>query len=254
MKKNKTGCLLQAGETLSFPALDFPFISHGIFNRHGGVSPAPWNTNNVAYGLGDSQENVRANRERIKKNLGFKRLVSAKQVHGSRVYTVAVRPSHDLETDGFDALITNVSGTGLMIQQADCQAVFLVDPEKRAVGIAHAGWQGSAADIIAETVFAMSRTFSTEPADLTAAISPSLGPCCAEFVNFNSELPVALHPYQVQPDYFDFWAISRDQLCAAGIRPENIHTAGICTRCNKDFFSYRREKNTGRFASVIGIK
>ena len=143
---------------------------------------------------------------------------------------------------------------GLMIQQADCQAVFLFDPATKAVGIIHVGWRGSVADIIAETVFVMSRAFAVEPVDISAAVSPSLGPCCAEFINYHTELPAALHAYQVRPNYFDFWAISRDQLCAAGVRPENIQVAGICTCCNRDYFSYRRHKITGRFASVAGIK
>jgi YfiH family protein len=234
--------------------LSSSFLFHGTFNRHGGASPSPWDSNNVSFGLGDKPENVYANREQIKKTLGFKRLVSAKQVHGSQVYTVGENPTDDLEIDGFDALITNMPGIGLMIQQADCQAVFLFDPENKAIGIAHVGWRGTVADVIAETVFAMSLTFSTEPVDITAAISPSLGPCCAEFVNFRSELPAALHGYQVRPNYFDFWAISHDQLSAAGVRPENIHAAAICTCCNLDFFSYRRDRNTGRFASVIGIR
>ena len=231
-----------------------PFLFYGTFNRHGGVSPSPWDSNNVSFGLGDKSENVRANREQIKKAIGFKRLVSAKQVHGTKVHVVDEAPGEDLEANAFDALITNVPGIGLMIQQADCQAVFLFDPEKKAVGIAHVGWRGTVADIIAETVFTMSQTFSTEPVDIIAAISPSLGPCCAEFVNFRSELPTALHGYQVRPNYFDFWKISRDQLSSTGIRPENIHVAGICTCCNQDFFSYRRERDTGRFASVIGMK
>jgi copper oxidase (laccase) domain-containing protein len=100
----------------------------------------------------------------------------------------------------------------------------------------------------------MSQFFSTEPVDLIAAISPSLGPCCAEFINHRAKLPEALHSYQIRENYFDFWAISRDQLSASGIRPENIHVAEICTCCDLNYFSYRREKNTGRFASVIGIK
>jgi len=237
-----------------FPGLFSTFVFHGTFNRHGGVSPSPWDTRNVSFGLGDKSENIYANRKQIKETLDFKRLVSAKQVHGSRVHIINESPADDLEINDFDALITNVPGIGLMIQQADCQAVFLFDPENKAVGIAHVGWRGTVADIIAETVFAMSQAFSTEPVDITAAISPSLGPCCAEFINFRSELPAALHGYQVRDNYFDFWAISRDQLCAAGIRPENIQVAEICTCCNHDFFSYRRDKNTGRFASVIGIR
>jgi YfiH family protein len=252
--EDKQGCLLPTPNILISQGFSSSCLVHGTFNRHGGVSPPPWDSNNVSFGLGDSSENVRANRRQIKKALGFKRLVSAKQVHDSRVYTVDTIPTDDMEIDGFDALITNVPGMGLMIQQADCQAVFLFDPEKKAIGIAHVGWRGSVADIISKTVFAMSRVFSTEPVDVKAAISPSLGPCCAEFVNFRSELPDALHGYEVRPNYFDFWAISHDQLCSTGIRPENIHIAAICTRCNQDFFSYRRDRDTGRFTSVIGIR
>ena len=237
-----------------FPALVSPQLCHGVFNRHGGVSPAPWNSSNVSFGLGDSRENVLANRERIKNLLGLSRLVSAGQIHGSRVYTLTERLQEDIEIDGFDGLVTNVPDTGLMIQQADCQAVLLADPAKQAIGIAHVGWRGTVAGIIAETVYAMRRAFATDPADLMAGISPSLGPCCAEFVNFRTELPGQLHSYQVRPTYFDFWAISRNQLCSAGVRPINIHTAGVCTRCSRDYFSYRREKQTGRFGSVIGIK
>jgi YfiH family protein len=231
---------------LTFPSLLSPLLFHGVFNRCGGVSPAPWASQNVSFGLGDDPQNVRANRKRIKKTLGCAHLVSSRQVHGSRVFVAQESLEDDLEIEGFDGLVTNVPGLGLMIQQADCQAVMLFGPENTGVGIAHAGWRGSVADVISRTVVAMGEAFATAPGDIIAAISPSLGPCCAEFVNYKAELPVSLHGYQVRPNYFDFWAISRDQLCATGVRPENIHIAEICTCCNRDYFSYRRDKNTGR--------
>jgi YfiH family protein len=254
MNITNNGCLQPKENILAYPDFSSCPIFHGSFNRHGGISPPPWDSNNVSFGLGDEDDNVTANRKQIKQALGFKCLVSANQVHGSKVHTVTGCSSDGQEIDGVDGLITNVPGIGLMVQQADCQAVFLFDPVQKAVGIAHVGWRGTVANIIAEIVFTMSLEYSTEPVDIVAAISPSLGPCCAEFINFRSELPESLHGYQVQPNYFDFWKISQDQLCSAGIRPENIQIAGICTCCNKDFFSYRREKNTGRFASVIGIR
>jgi YfiH family protein len=250
----KHGSLQPKINMLTFPALSSSYLFHGVFNRYGGVSPKPWDSQNVSFGLGDDPQNIRTNRETIKKNLDCTNLVSARQVHGSKVYIIKKNPEKDLEVDGFDALVTNVQGLGLMIQQADCQAVMLFDQDKRVVGIAHAGWRGSVADIISSTVSAMNDAFATEPVELIAAISPSLGPCCAEFVNYRSELPVSLHGYQVRPDYFDFWAISRDQLSSAGVRQENIHTAEICTCCSHDYYSYRRSNKTGRFASVIGLR
>jgi YfiH family protein len=253
MKMSKHEGIQSHDNLLAFPALFSPLIFHGIFKRYPGVSPPPWDAQNISFGLGDDPVNVRANRAGIKKALGCTHLVSARQVHGSQVFAVKENPGSDLEVEGFDGLITNVAGLGLMIQQADCQAVMLFDPQKKAVGIAHVGWRGSICDIITKTISTMRNAFATEPNDLIAAISPSLGPCCAEFVNYDAELPSSFHGYQVRPNYFDFWAISRDQLCTAGVCPENIHSAQICTRCNRDFFSYRRDRQTGRSASVIGI-
>ncbi|MDX1775540.1 MAG: peptidoglycan editing factor PgeF [Desulfobulbales bacterium] len=243
-----------SGNTLYCQAFPPDAVFHAVFNRTGGVSVSPWDSNNVSHGLGDDPENVRRNRARIKQALGIDHMASARQVHGSEVCHLVEKPAADFEADGYDALITNIAGVGLMIQQADCQAVMLFDPENMAVAIVHAGWRGTVAEIIARTVAAMGRAFATQPSALLAAISPSLGPCCAEFINYRSELPAALHSYQVRPNYFDFWAISRDQLRAAGVQPENIHIAGICTCCSDDYFSYRRDRHTGRFASVLGIR
>jgi polyphenol oxidase len=227
---------------------------HAVLTRHGGVSSGPWASLNVGFGSGDREENVRENRRRLKQALGLATLVSCRQVHGRAVRVVEQLPAGDLEVDGFDALVTDIPGIALMIQQADCQAVLLHDPIRRAVGIAHSGWRGSAVNIIGAVIETMITAYGTSPRELSAAISPSLGPCCAEFVNYRQELPLPFHGYQVRPRFFDFWAISRDQLQAAGVRPDRIETAGLCTVCCRDFFSYRRERVTGRFASVIGLR
>lgn len=240
---------------LTFPGLLSPRLLHGVFNRFGGTSPPPWESRNVSYDLGDDPINVRANREAIQQALGCSRLVSARQVHGRKVFALKEIPAEiGFEVDGYDGIVTNIPSVGLIIQQADCQAVMLFEPTRRVIAIAHAGWRGSVANIIAATVGVMKENFGAEPSRIIAGISPSLGPCCAEFVNYRDELPPAFHPYEVRPAYFDFWAISRDQLHTAGVRPENIHVAGICTCCSPAYFSYRRENITGRFASVIGLK
>jgi len=227
-------------------------IIHGFFNRHGGVSAAPFDTLNVSFGVGDHEAAVRQNRARLKGSLGLDTLVSARQVHGNRVLVVDSAPPADFEADEYDALVSDRQG-GLMIQQADCQAVIFHDPLGPAIGAAHVGWRGSVAGIIGATVQAMVESFGTDPAALQAAISPSLGPCCAEFTNYRRELPEWMHAFQVHPGYFDFWAISAKQLRDSGLSPGNIRIAGVCTRCNSDFFSFRREKITGRCATVIGI-
>jgi len=243
-----------AAHHLIFPALTHPALRHGVFTRAGGVSPPPWQSLNAGFHVGDSQANVLENRDRIKQALGLERLVSLQQVHGATVRIVTDRPAGDVELAAADALLTDLAGVGLMIQQADCQAVLLFDPARPAVGIAHAGWRGSVVNIIAASVHAMQENYGSRPDDLLAAVSPGLGPCCAEFRNFRHELPAGLHAYQVAPNHFDFWAVSRDQLLAAGLQPARITIAGRCTVCDRRFFSYRRDRLCGRSASVIGLR
>ena len=235
-------------------------LLHGFFNRHGGTSIYPYDTNNVSFGVGDTNSNVMSNREVVKKSLGIQHLLSAHQVHGEKVYsTNGISIEQDVEIDGYDALVTNQRGVGLMVQQADCQAVLFHDPAKEVIAAAHCGWRGSVVEILQKTVAVMVEDFGCTPVDIIAAVSPSLGPCCAEFINYKDELPEEFHEFQVQEKYFDFWRISRMQLMDAGLRDEAVHTMNICTSCSSDYFSYRRSRregmeNTGRNCSLIALR
>ena len=252
--------MIRKNPSASFSYLAFTNIasrlpSHGVFLRSGGVSPSPYDSLNISYHVGDQAENVRENRRKVMKTLGLPFLVSAKQVHGKRIYQVTETPAKtESEVDGYDGLLTDIPGVALMIQQADCQAVLLHDPLRPAVANIHVGWRGSVGDIIGETIRMMKECYHTRTDTLLAAISPSLGGCCAEFVTFREELPTSLHGYQTRKNHFDFPAISRDQLTGAGVLAKNIETAGICTKCDPHFFSYRREGVTGRCCSVIGLR
>jgi YfiH family protein len=232
-------------------------IPHGMFCRTGGVGSPPFATLNLSFGVGDEPENVQANRRLVKKTLGLSCLVSATQVHGEQIARVD-DISIDTELDGFDGLITRRTGIGLLIQQADCQAVLLHDPVHKAIGAVHSGWRGSVCNIIGKTVAKMTEEYSSKPSDIRAVISPSLGPCCAEFVNYEKELPAHFRQWRIADNHFDFWKISRFQLQEAGLDPRHIDSAAICTMCDRDFFSYRRAVKkgspvTGRNGSVIAL-
>ena len=137
---------------------------------------------------------------------------------------------------------------------ADCQAVVIYDPDRAVVANIHSGWRGSTINIIGRAVETMTAEFGCDPGSLLAGVSPSLGPCCAEFVNYKQEIPEKLWPHKVSEDHFDFWAISRDQMIKAGIPHANIEIGGCCTRCNLErFFSYRAERVTGRFVVAAGL-
>jgi len=220
-------------------------LKHAIFLRHGGVSMPPYDSLNAGGGCGDTAQKIDENREVMRSILGCDYLVSGKQVHGTEV---AMIPSCSLSD--CDGLITAHPRYGLMIKHADCQAAIFYDPIREVVANVHAGWRGQVKNIYAETVQKM-KGMGCRPQDILVGISPSLGPCCAEFIHYRQELPDSFWGFQSKPLHFDLWAISEDQLVREGILPQHIEAAKICTRCNPgDFFSYRREKTTGRNATI----
>lgn len=233
----------------------------GFFNCHGGVSREPFGSLNVGFHVGDRLEDVLDNREKVKNTLQLDSLSSIKQVHGSLVYHLESDGVQDIEVSGvggYDAIITDKKGVGLMVQHADCQGVLLYDPVKEAIGAVHSGWRGNVQNIIQITVDAMVGQFGVHPGNLQAMIGPSLGPCCGEFRNYKEELPREFEVFMVQKNYFNFWEISKYQLTQAGLARENIQAIEICTACSKDYFSYRRACRqtggvTGRNCSVIAL-
>ncbi len=228
-----------------------------MFSRSGGTSNGGHSSLNLSFGVGDSKENVLKNRERVKQVLNISHLVSSRQIHRDMVALIEPIDS-DLELEGYDALITDQLEVGLLIQQADCQAILLHDPHRHVIAAIHNGWRGSVANIIATTIRSMQDHFFVRTEDIQAVISPSLGPCCGEFVNYRRELPPVLHAFQKKQAHFDFWAISRRQLQQAGVPESQIETSAICTVCNEEFFSYRRARKlgngvTGRNGSIIAL-
>jgi YfiH family protein len=217
----------------------------GLFNRHHGISESVFASLNVGLSVGDDTESVMANRTLVKERLGAKCLLSARQVHGDGIYTLDDTLHADLEVDGFDALITRQRGVGLIIQHADCQAILLYDPEQQVIAAVHSGWRGSVINLVGQTITAMSQKFGTVPHDLQAVISPSLGLCCAEFTNYERELPAAFQKFMTDDFHFDFWQISKQQLLSAGLQEHSVTLPTICTSCSNDYFSYRRACRTG---------
>lgn len=242
-----------------FPHLaEFAELRHGVFTRLGGVSTGDFHSLNVSMSGGDEASNVIQNRLAVSRCMEGMELVFLNQVHGIDVINVR-ESGAAAEAGGFsagsgDALISRLPGVSMLIQTADCQSVLIFDPVQRAVGNVHSGWRGSLHNIIGRTVQAMIEAFGTDPGTLLVGIGPSLGPCCAEFIHYHTEIPRHFWSYKNSADHFDFWALSRDQLTEAGVPDDHIVFSNLCTRCRPDlFFSYRKEHITGRFAAVIGL-
>ena len=235
-----------------------PGLVHGVFTRRGGESVGDLRGLNLSFSVGDQAGRVAGNRKSVRDLLNLPSLTSLRQVHGTEAIIISNGRGPDTtetpETETGDILLTDSPGIGLMIKQADCQAVMLVDPRHKALANIHCGWRGNVRGVIPEGIKRMGAVYGTDPADLLAAVGPSLGPCCAEFIHYREELPEEAWKYQVRPFYFDLWEWIRDQLVAAGVKAGNIEIAGICTSCHtEEFYSYRKEKVTGRFGSVIGL-
>ncbi len=227
---------------------EFPRIAHGIFLRHGGVSLAPYHGLNMGGGTEDNKEHIQENRSKIQKIMQCSSFAGGHQVHGAEVREVPL----ETENEKCDGLFTSKEGVGLLIKHADCQAAVIYDPIENVIANVHAGWRGNVQNIYQSTVLQLKSRFGSKPENLIVGISPSLGPCCAQFINFETELPRSFLEFQVRPLYFDLWEVARRQWMEAGVLPHHLQISGICTCCNQeDYFSYRREKPTGRHATVI---
>lgn len=260
---------LWSGKFTNFPG---DIMVHGISARLGGVSPKPYEALNMGLHVGDDKEAVLENRRRYLHALEIKAedVCSPRQVHGDRICRVTVgdrgKGARDYESAiaDTDALITNALGVPLLLCFADCVPLLFADPEKGAIGLAHAGWKGTVSKIGAKTVEAMAKNFGTDPGKLLVGIGPSIGAECFEigeevaqkfreaFPSFHGEI-ISSREGKL---HADLWAANRLQLEAAGVAAEHIECADTCTSCqHKWYFSYRADgKETGRLAAVIMLK
>ena len=229
---------------------NFPRLIHRVFLRHGGVSQGSLASLNIGI-KHDLSENVEENRRRIARQCRLEQMIFPIQIHSDLVKEIHQVP---IERPQCDGLITNLPRMGLSIAHADCQAAIFYDPVHHVLANVHCGWRGNVADIYKKTIERMQINYHTDPKDLHVCISPSLCPERAEFINYRTEFPESFWQFQYKPNYFDLWALSEWQLLEAGMLPNHIQIARISTWANpKDYYSYRRDKNTGSHATVAAL-
>ena len=176
-------------------------------------------------------------------------LIFGNQVHGDNIIFLSKKPDHPLEGDAF---VTQKSNVPLTVQVADCQGVLMFDPKTQTIAAIHSGWRGSSLNVIGKTIEAM-KGVGVNPSNLIVGISPSLGPCCAEFTDPKNELPKFIHPY-IKKQNVDLWSLTADQLKKAGVPESNIEIIKECTKCQPDKYYSHRNKDTGRMAVFISLK
>ncbi|RLD09074.1 MAG: peptidoglycan editing factor PgeF [Chloroflexota bacterium] len=253
----------QAGGILyyQFESLICQGLFHGIFSRKGGVSPPPWESLNLGGTVGDDLANVRENLARLLDVSGFtsQQLVQVRQIHSANVITA------DLPEDALregDAIATDQPGLILLMRFADCVPILFLDPENKAIAIAHAGWKGTLKGVVSEVVRNLQTNFGTSPSQLRVGIGPSIGPD-----RYQVGRDVVNETKRVFPDEYhrvlredsdgvklDLWKANEIHLRKSGVA--QIEIASICTGSDPAlWYSHRIEKGrTGRFAAVIGWK
>lgn len=237
--------------TLEYLTADGIGVPHCFTTRLGGVSTGAFSSLNLGWNRGDPPENVEKNFHILAEALGFapERLVLTRQTHSSIVRQVTSKDSLGLDNHAYpecDALITNDPGTVLAVFTADCTPVLLYDPVTGAVGAAHAGWRGTAADIAGKTARAMQQAYGCRPEHIRAAIGPNIAQCCFET---DRDVPQAMleaygeaaqaHIRSAGSKYYvNLKEVNALSLRRAGVT--NIEISDLCTACQPDrFWSHR---------------
>lgn len=218
-----------------------------IFKPHSESIIAGFTTKEMG-SFNDSEEgfdNQLSELEKISPNPIF-----SNQMHGDKIIVVEKNPINQFKADAF---LTQKTGITLAIKVADCQGIVMYDPVTKSIAAVHAGWRGVALTITGKTIRRLKKEFNVDPKNILVGISPSLGPCCAEFSDPTSELPTFMKPY-IKNKYVDLWSAVRAQLIYAGIPDNQIEMSGECTKCNPDKYFSHRNKDLGRMAVFIGLK
>lgn len=221
--------------------------------RHGGVSVPPYDSLNLGAHCGDNLQHVEENRTRLYAAGTLpSRPVWLEQVHGKDVLKLTGEPYTSKRAD---ASYSNIPGTVCAVMTADCLPVLFCNHAGTEVAAAHAGWRGLCAGVLEETI----ACFADKPENIMAWLGPAIGPAAFEV---GPEVREAFMAVDVIADsafkpvgekyYGDIYTLARQRLAKAGVN--HVFGGDRCTFTEKhDFFSYRRDKTTGRMASFIWL-
>jgi len=232
----------------------------GLFTlRSGGVSPAPFDSQNFGFELGDLPDNV---------NRNLTNLIEQAELHGPPHQAMQVHEADTLYCRGAgkvhdqkaDILLTDQPNSPLAVRTADCLPVLLADAEAGITVAAHAGWRGSVAQVVVKAVAAMLK-YGAQSDRIMASLGPCIGPCCfaigIEAAQALATSCEGAEQYITEDEqtYADLWAINRLQLLESGLNPAHIELVKQCTCCNpQQFFSFRRDRGlTGRHLGVVTL-
>jgi len=238
-------------------------LGHAVLTKKGGFSEGKFGTLNLCFERGDLEENVEKNRYKLLKSFGLEVVMSGFQPHRDEILILKDERLKKLgfgekslhnELHGFDGMVTNLVGVGLLVKVADCQALVLYDPAKKVIGCVHAGWRGQKAGIVKKVVKIMVENFGCIASRILVGVSPSLSFAAAEFTDPLLELGEKFERF-ISGKKVDLVGFTQRELIEAGISESKIELSRICTVNDKRkrFFSHRLG-DAGRSGVMIWLK
>ena len=247
-------------------------VEHCFTTRMGGVSKGVCESLNLSFSRGDNPEAVLENYRRVAEvfGKGIEDFICTDQTHTTTVLQVGKKEAgfgvtKERPYTDVDGLITNEPDVILSTFYADCVPLYFVDPVHKAIGLSHSGWRGTVGRMGQKTLEAMREAFGTNPAEVYAAIGPSICQDCYEISEDVAERfydEFAGHGEQILINkgngkyQLDLWKANEIVMLEAGILPENLAVTNICTCCNSELlFSHRASQGKrGNLAAFLMLK
>ncbi len=256
---------------LQFESLaTFSNIRHFTTTRYGGCSTGAFASFNLGNYSGDVRENLDTNRRTLCKLLGLDqgKLLVPHQLHGTEIAVIddqflnLEEARQAMMLEGKDALVTSCKGVCIVVSTADCVPVLIYDAGKRVVAAVHAGWRGTCRRMVQKVIRQMMADYGCTPAEIHAAIGPSIGKEAFEVGNevyeafrnngFDMATIACTNPLTGKY-HINLWEANRQQMTELGIPPQQIEIAGICTYQNSDFFFSARKLGIESGRMLTGI-
>lgn len=259
---------------LSFPVFrDTGLVTDGFSTRLGGVSEGCFSSLNLSFDRGDDRAAVEENFRRMGEALGVRceDMVLSQQTHTTNIRIVTDEDrgkgiTRERDYTDIDGLITNVPGICLVTTYADCVPLYFLDPVKKVIALSHSGWRGTVGKIGKKMVELMHDNFGSDPADILAAVGPSVCQDCYEVSadvtdRFKEVFDRSAWDelFYEKPDgkyQLDLWKANEKIFLEAGIREDHITVTNVCTHCNSGIlYSHRAMGDKrGNLCAFLALK
>ncbi len=249
---------------------DWQDFDHFVTTTQGGFSHAPYGGFNLGNNTAEDQSIIQRNYQKLRSALSNAEMIIPQQCHGNRVQIIeetflnATSETRKAIIANCDALVTNQKNMYIAVQTADCVPILFYARKKNVIGVAHAGWKGTVAEIAKQVVEVMKSNFGVELDEIEVAI----GPCIrVQHYEVGEELKSQFAAIHAQKELDQIFQAKKDalhldlvlsnilQLQKMGISKASILDANISTYNASEFYSYRKQNgDTGRFITGISLK